>query len=54
MLACRGMPRRVIRFGTEQAALASVFWAGRVRAPRLLPTMTLQRPLAASACGRRP
>jgi hypothetical protein len=27
-----GMPSRVIRLSSEQAALASVFWAGRVRA----------------------
>ncbi len=36
-----GMPRPVIRFSTEQATLASVFWAGRVRARRLLPMMAL-------------
>ena len=36
-----GMPRRVIRFSTEQATLASVFWAGRIRARKLLPMMTL-------------
>ena len=36
-----GMPRRVIRFSAEQATLASVFWAGSVRARRLLPTMAL-------------
>src|ERR671917_492714 len=36
-----GMPSRVIRLSTEQAALASVFWAGRVRARRPRPMMTL-------------
>ena len=49
-----GMPRRVIRFSTEQATLASVFWAGNVRARRLLPMMVLKRNMAVSACDRRP
>jgi len=49
-----GMLRRVIRFSTEQATLASVFWAGRVRARRLLPMAALYRNIAVSACDRRP
>ncbi len=36
-----GMPSRVIRLSTEQAALASVFWAGRVRARRSRPMIAL-------------
>jgi hypothetical protein len=49
-----GMPRRVFRFSTEQATLVSVFWAGRVRARRLLPMMALKRNMAVSACDRLP
>ncbi len=36
-----GMPSLVIRLSTEQATLASIFWAGRDRARRPLPMMAL-------------
>ena len=36
-----GMPSLVIRFSTAQATLASVLWAGSVRARRLLPMTAL-------------
>ena len=36
-----GLARQAIRFSTEQATLASVFWAGRVRARRRLPMTVL-------------
>src|SRR4051812_8575532 len=38
-----GMPSRVIRFSAAQPTLASVFWAGRVRARRPRPMMVLSR-----------
>ena len=36
-----GMPSRVTRLSIEQAALASVFWAGKVRARRPRTMMVL-------------
>jgi hypothetical protein len=49
-----GMPSRVIRLSTEQATLASVFWAGRVRTRRLRPMMVLYRNTALSPSERLP
>lgn len=49
-----GMPSRAIRLSTEQATLASVLWAGRVRARRLRPMMVLYRNTAVSPSERLP
>ncbi len=49
-----GMPSLLIRLSTGQATLASVFWAGRVRARRPRPMMVLYRNTALSPSERLP
>ncbi len=48
-----GMPSRVMRLSAAQPTLASVFWAGRVRARRPRPMMALYLDMAVSPSDRR-
>ena len=48
------MPSRLMRLSAAQPTLASVFWAGRVRARRPRPMMALYLDMAVSPSDRLP